>query len=313
MSSQIVKIMRTNNSSPSFKTLKGAEKWIDGSIQIISSFREKNKDRYYTGLGNVGKNKPYDYALEIETKKFIFNELLEITYSVEKSIEFNALINKYYDTLNVSVMAVGLELEIGLENDLEPISNSNHPLNKREYIIYKAIFENNTEVANSKDEGSLVDYYRFYVHDVTNEDRNKRIQIEKSAIALSNYDGIKEKPVIVKTFISELGLKIGDSDDKNRIILFEFVSKNALLFEDAYADYKKEENNYINRLYLKVFVNYNLITETSRGGYMDVKSSENIANSKLEMLSYMRNPANAEPINGYKTEYKKKMNEKNLI
>ena len=304
--SQIIKIMRTNNNSPNFKKPNESVQWLDKSIQILSAKRKSSTDnKYYSGLG-YQKGKPYDLDFENVIKKFIYDEVIGVTYTEDKVYEHIKLVNDYYDTLIVDVPFKGLELEIGLYNDKAKLSKDNPPINVSDFLIYKAIFENNIEVAASKIEGSQVDYYRFYIHDLSNEDRNKRLQMEKSSVAIGHYEEIKEMESIVKTFISELGLPNTNSKDKNRMTLYEFILINAVKFEECFDDYTREKDSYINRLYLKIFINNDFIKITSSGKYIDGLSGLDLANSKIEMLAYIRNPENRETINGYKKKYQER-------
>lgn len=304
--SQIIKIMRTNNNSPNFKKPSESVQWLDKSIQILSAKRKSSTDnRYYTGLG-YQKGKAYDLEFENELRKFIYDEIIGVTYTDDKVYEHIKLVNDYYDTLIVDVPFKGLVLEIGLFNDSKKISKENPPINISEFLIFKAIFENNIEVAGSKQEGSQVDYYRFYIHDLSNEDRNKRLQMEKSSIAIGHYEEIKEMESIVKTFISELGLQNSNSKDKNRMVLYEFILINAVKFEECFEDYTREKESYINRLYLRIFVNNDFIKVASSGKYIDGLSGSDLANDKVEMLAYIRSPENRETINGYKKKYQER-------
>ena len=304
--SQIIKIMRTNNNSPNFKKPNESVQWLDKSIQMLSAKRKSSSDnRYYTGLG-YEKNKPYNLEFENEIRKFIYDEIIGITYMEDKVHEHFKLVNDFYDTLIVDVPFKGLILEIGLFNNNKKLSKDNPPINISDYLIYKAIFENNIEVASSQKEGNQVDYYRFYIHDLSNEDRNKRLQMEKSSIAIGHYEEIKEMETIVKTLISELGLQNSNSKDKNRMTLYEFILINAVKFEECFEDYLREKDSYINRLYLRIFINNDFIKVTSSGKYIDGLSGLDLSNSKIEMLSYIKNPENAETINGYKNKYKER-------
>lgn len=304
--SRIVKIMRTDNGSPTFKKPKEAKSWVDKSISIICPRNVAFGDRrYYTGLGYF--NNENDPSLEWENKKLLFSDMLGIVFDATRIHEFNNSINEFYNSLYIDVFASGKELEIGLYDNSKSLGNENRPLALHDYLVYKAVFENNPfKVAKSKEEAESVSLFDYYIHDVTNEEINKLKQLEKASIAIKHYEEVKSKSDIVKTLLSELKLTISKNESTNNITLYGFIGKEATRFEEVYADYTREQDSYRNRLLLKLFINENMITETSSGGYIDTMSKEIIALSKDEILLFFKDPQNAETFAGYKNRYREK-------
>lgn len=304
---RIIKIMRTDNGSPTFKQPKDGKGWLDKSIRIISPRNVSPTDRrYYTGLGFY--NGVQDNNLEWENKKILFSDVLGILYDGNSKHEFNNSIVQYYDSLSVDIPATGKVLNIGLEDNSKPLSSENRPLSIEDYIIYKAVFENRPfQVAKNKEEAQIYSYCSYYIHDVSNEERNKLEQLEKEGLAISHYTDIKEDRTVVKTLMSEAGIGLSNDADKNKRLLYEYITKNSAKFEEFFADYKREGKFYGNRLRLKIFISHGFISKTSYNGYLDAMSGDELAKTHLEMLNYFKNPENAEVIAGYQSRYREKV------
>src|SRR5690606_19206039 len=79
--------------------------------------------------------------------------------------DFRREVEKFYHEILTKIPDAGIELEIGLENDNEPLSESNMPLNIKDYVIYRHII-NSPQVAKDKDTADRWGHLKpFYIED----------------------------------------------------------------------------------------------------------------------------------------------------
>jgi hypothetical protein len=306
MGSNIITICRTQNLSPVVdKKDSNTEEWNSLALRMKCA-RLQNRSKMYTGLGYKGKNDKYDFDLERQSIKVLFQEILAMDFNENTVNEFRREVNQYYEALSCSVPYSGRDFEIGLENDNEPLSDTNRPINVSDYIIYKALFENDIETADSELEGQSSSIYWFYKKSKTQEKKDQLRKQESIGLANSMYEKMKEDTIAQRTMLSELLLPISDDNIDNSITLHKFVNDNPVKFIELFDLYKQDERKFKARLRLRRYCEKNILSKTSYGGYIDVLSGAELANSLEEMLNYMVNPDNKEKMSNYNNKYQEK-------
>jgi len=306
MGSNIITICRTQNLSPIVdKRDSNTEEWNSLSLRMKCA-RLQNKVKMYTGLGFKGKDKPYDFEKERTTIKILFQEILSMDYNENTVNEFRKEVNQYYESLSCSIPYNGKDFEIGLEDDSKPLSETNRPINVSDYITYKALFENDAETADSEAEGQISPIFWFYKKSKTQEKLDRLKKQESIGLANSMYEKMKEETLAQRTMLSELGLQVHEDNIENTLTLHQYVNDNPVKFIELYDLYKQDEDKFKARLRLRRYCEKNILSKTSYGGYIDVMSGAELANSLEEMLNFMVNPENREKMNNYKNKYQEK-------
>lgn len=308
MASEIISILRTENLTPVVdKKDSNTEEWNSLALRCKCA-RLQNRTKMYTGLGYRGKTKDYDYDQERNTIKILFQEILSMDFNDNTVNEFRKEVNQYYEGLSCFIEHKGRDFEIGLlEDNNKPVSETNRPINVLDYITYKALFENDIEVAENETEGRSASFFWFYKKSKTQEKKEQLLKQENISYANTCYDKIRELSLVHKVMLSELGMIIEKEAIDNSIALHKFVNDNPVKFIELYNLYVQDKDKFISRLKLRRYCEQNIISKASHGGYIDVKANTDIASSLEEMLIFMTNPENREKMNNYDVIYKEKM------
>src|SRR6185369_6924189 len=98
---------------------------------------------------------------------------------------FTQAVTAFYNSILTRVPQDGLRLEVGLENNEAELSNTNMPLNVKDYIIWRHAI-GHPDVASSREDALRGYNKRFYVLDpqVTKEVTERINDLEDEAMAI---------------------------------------------------------------------------------------------------------------------------------
>jgi hypothetical protein len=138
--------------------------------------------------------------------------------------EFRKTTETFFHEILTKVPPQGLKLEIGLEQDNEPISKDNMPLNIQDYVIYRHAL-GNRQVAKSKAEADRDPTKKFYVQD---PDAITTAGVEINALedkAISCYFKYKDDELKVDQILTLLGISTKGKPQSERVMQLKRVSK----------------------------------------------------------------------------------------
>lgn len=342
MASKIVTIKRSYNNLPSNAKIEDSEvsSWISNSLktQVV---KNSTVDRVYTGLG-VSKNGKYDYQLEQQQLRILLPEVIDVDFDIARPVAFKRACNDFYHTLIGYVSHEGLDLEIGMtaDNDkpagkikvskafdklveedeivdgvptgkkvkvtktrYEEVEVENMPLNLRDYLMFKALFENRDNVAKNNKEAGRSDIFEFYIYDEEFEQKELLKGKENIAKAHAYYSNLKDDISFVKRILYLVGIPRSKDETTCRLKLSEFYEKNPERFISIASD-----PNFNSRVKLKEWVDHELIYTTGESDYRDFDSNEPIADSEEDMIKWINNPSNESYVKSYNVRLREKLN-----
>ena len=101
--------------------------------------------------------------------------------------DFRKGVKEFYESIHTNVdYRTGVELNIALEDNEEPLSKDNLPVNILDYVKYKHALQH-PEVAKSKDEAHGNQLYRFYIHNPQDVKKKSTDTRAKRDEALAEY------------------------------------------------------------------------------------------------------------------------------
>lgn len=184
MSSRKVKIKRrTINSTLPDQFLMDATKKIGGSL---------------TKSGSILK------GIDFEEEKKFLPRILGLPYS---HVDFMTQSNNWYNKMNIPVPELGIELEVGVKEDLSDEKVPFEPINLENWLKYKYAISHR-EVASSKQDVYSDPNYVYYIEDTDKE-------------VMNTNSNVKEKQAAYKEFI-----KISEDETKVDLVLRVLAPKN---------------------------------------------------------------------------------------
>lgn len=263
------------------------------------------QEQRWMAIGPYWDGKVPASGLTFEEQRVLLPELLGIEPTDK---DFRKEVNNFYHNILTRVPASGLKLQIGLEQDAEPMSNTNMPLSLKDYITYRHVLKS-PDVANGKDNAVRYGYTHFYIVDPQNNiaQAHKTNKLEDRAFELY----IKFKDSIVKTdqILTMLGVKTDKLEHEDKILeLKAYATKDAkapeseqqaqlLRFinvcEDKDLEYKFLIQEMIGIQYLKRIGSNIVYAETN----------EKIGESMEDAVLYFKNPKNSKEANILRHKY----------
>ena len=181
-------------------------------------------DMSYRAIGSYYKSfgKQFGTGLTREELIILMPELLDVFAEDKK--EFNWAVKDYFRNKNTKISPEGLKLNIAMEKEDEPLSDTNHPVNIAQYVTYLHAI-GHPEVASSIEEADMYQHKRFYVEDTekTLNDASSISKMEDSA-RLEYYKIVEDKDKVEQMLIL-LGYNTkGKNAEKRQLALRNFTT-----------------------------------------------------------------------------------------
>jgi len=259
----------------------------------------------YRPIGPYFKDKATATGLSFEEQRLLLPEVLGLE-ATDK--DFRRKVIEFYDSLLTPVPKDGLKLEIGLEDDSQPLSTSNLPIHTLDYLRYRHLI-GHRDVAESKAEAERQFGKRFYIVDPEKEAKGaldiNQLEDEATTIYMSH----KDNPIKLDQILTMMGVNINSLKMADKVLKLKELSQknkklNKIEQEEAFKrfirtakdkdlEYKYLIEEMIGSQYLKRVGNNILYRESGK------LVGENLEDAVL----YFKNPKNSRELNLMKAEY----------
>lgn len=240
--------------------------------------------------------------------------LMPFVHNVEaEDKEFRKVTDRYFEEILTKIPVQGLRLEIGLEDDSKPLSITNLPLNKVEYVTYRHAI-GHPGVAPNKDEAERNPLKTFYIYDPTataelDVDLNK---LEDAAI--KSYFDVKDDELKVDQILTMMAIDIRRVSFADKIVkLKQFTKRNMLKGE---ADQKQLLDNFIKvctdkDLEMKYLIHELVgaqVLEKVGTNILVKESGKSIGENMDDAVLFLNNPKNSKDLNLFRAHYENVVN-----
>ncbi len=183
--------------------------YFNMSYQAVGSYYKETGKQYGTGLTS-------------QEIRFLLPEYLGIFPEDKK--EFFLAVRDFYRNKNTKIPPEGLRLNVALERQSEPLSETNLPLVLSDYITYMHIV-GHPEVSASLEKAEMYQHKRFYIEDTENVISNATIVSEKEDQTRLEYYKIIEDKDKVEQMLILLGFDTkGRKDEERKLALKSFAT-----------------------------------------------------------------------------------------
>jgi hypothetical protein len=226
--------------------------------------------------------------------------------------DFRKEVIKFYDSLVTNVPKDGLKLNISLADDTATLSETNLPVNVKEYLIYRHAL-GHPDVAKDKAAAKRTYGKKYYIHDP------EGVSIEASAIntledrAISLYMKHKDDPIKTDQILTMMGTPIKGLKHAQKVIaLKEHAQKNPKVNEFA----QREAFERFIRTVEDKDLEYKYLIEEMIGAQHLRRVGNNIIYAESGTLIgenmeaavlYFKSPKNSRELNMLKAEYQAKL------
>lgn len=182
----------------------------------------------YRAIGPYFKDKATATGLSFEEQRLLLPELLGIEASDK---DFRKVVTKFYDEFVTPISKDGLKLQVGLQDENAPLSDTNKPINLNDFIKYRHISGHN-EVAKNKTEAEQIFGKRFYIFD-PDKVSNDAVAINTlEDQAVSVYFQHKEDKIKIDQILTILGVNIKSMKHEDKVLkLKSFATRDPKLNE----------------------------------------------------------------------------------
>lgn len=266
--------------------------WMGTSFRAIGPYFEHGGKSVATGLS-------------FEEQKV----LLPIILGIENNDkDFRRAVTDYYHSILTRVPKDGVKLQISLENDSEPLSATNLPINIQDYIAYRHLI-NHPQVAASESEAKTYYTKHFYIvdQDKLSKQSLKINDIEDKAMSL--YMKYKSDTVKTDQILVMLGIDINRMTHEDKVLALKqaatknekltlseqaaLINKFIQVCEDKNLEYKYLITEMIGARYLKRVGKNIVFAETG----------EKVGEDMEDAVLYFKNPKNSKEALILKAKY----------
>jgi len=289
---RIIEVHRQFNSIQMAQSDPQVKEWLAQQFRAIGP--------YFTNDG-----KAVATGLNFDEQKVLLPNILGIEHSDK---DFRKAVTNFYHEINTKVPSGGLKLQIALEDENKPLSESNLPINVKDYIAYRHLI-GHRDVAKNKDEAERYQNKQFYVVDPNSATKEavKINQLEDKAFSL--YMSIKDSIVRTDQVLTMLGVRVSSMVHEDKVLsLKEFASKDSTLndleqqeaflrfirvCEDKDLEHKYLIEEMIAAQYLRRVGNNILFSE----------SGEKLGDNMEDAVLYLKNPKFSKEANIMRAKY----------
>lgn len=259
----------------------------------------------FRGIGPYFKNKTSGSGLTFDEQRLLLPEIVGMEPTDR---DFRKTVTDHYHSFLTKIPHEGIKLQISLQDDNFPLSETNMPVNLKDYVIYRHLLEA-PDVAINKYEAERQYNKKFYI--VNPEEANiESIKIndleDKATAVYMKYkdDAIKADQILTMLGVNVRGLKAEDKVLK----LKEFVKKDGKLNE---FEQKEVFNKFINTAEDRDLEYRYLIQEMIGAQYLSLvgtavhltESGEPVGEDMSRAVMYYKNPKNSRALNLLKAAY----------
>lgn len=254
--------------------------YFANSYRAVGSFFPKNSMRPGTGISLTDENLLLPYVLNIDSTDRDFRmRVTDFYHAITTKVE-------PHDVNGVG----GTRLEIGLDNNEEPMSKDNLPLNAMDYIRYKQVL-GHPEVAASKADGKGNSRKLYYIDNPLDVNKIDLSVADQKDAAMEAYFTIKKDPNKIVQYLMLLGTKnLSTIKGKEQVTLRNLAMTEPKNFLDVHLDKEKDAKYLIKDL---VIAN---ILELAGSIVLIKENREQIGGNEKEAVAYIRNPTNSKQI-----------------
>lgn len=293
--SKTIEVYKYMSFSEMSQTDPEVKAWFDGAFRPIGPYFQGR--RTATGL-------------TFEEQRLLMPELINI--EPDNRAEFRKTVQDYFDSILHRVPSEGLKLEVGLEDDNLPLSESNMPINVRDYVSYRHL-KGSPKVAANLEEAESNPIKTFYIVDpeIVTGETMKLNKLEDEA--LTNYFKFKDDVIKVDQVLTMLGVNIKEMDSQSKLLKFKSsASKNKDLSE---AEQREGFTRFIDLckdpdLGLKYMVQELIgaqVLERVGTAILIKESGQKMGDNLRETVFFLKNHKNTRVLNILKAEYQMKV------
>lgn len=222
--------------------------------------------------------------------------------------EFRKRVELFYHELLTKIPPQGLKLEIGLEDDSLPLSETNLPINIQNYIIYRHAI-GHPKMAQNAAEADRDPTKAMYVYD---PERTTNINIELNTLedaAISSYFKYKDDEVKVDQILTMLGVNTKVLNFQDKLLkLKSFTKKDAAKGDlENRADFQRfidicEDPDLMIKYLIQEMVGAQILTREGTTIFIK-ESGEAIGANAKEAVAFLKNPKNSRIYNMLRGHY----------
>jgi len=261
----------------------------------------------YKPIGPYFDGKVTGTGLDFKEQRILLPEFIGVEVSDK---DFRRKVTETYDNMVIKIPKDGITLEIGLEDDSKPLSETNLPLQLPDYLKYRFIIKH-PDVAPTKEEAQRSYSKKFYVVDPN--------QVTKQALSINSledkayelYMRFKDDTVKVDQILTMLGRNVANLKKDRILVLKQFATKNPKLES---AQQTEAFQRFINvcedkDLEMKFLIEEGIaIQYLKRVGNNIVynETSITIGVNMDDAVLYFKNPKNSRELNLLRVQYQQK-------
>jgi len=261
----------------------------------------------YKPIGPYFDGKVTGTGLDFKEQRMLLPEFIGVEVSDK---DFRRKVTETYDNMVIKIPKDGITLEIGLEDDSKPLSETNLPLQLPDYLKYRFILRH-PDVAPTKEEAQRSYSKKFYVVDPN--------QVTKQALSINSledkayelYMRFKDDTVKVDQILTMLGRNVANLKKDRILVLKQFATKNPKLES---AQQTEAFQRFINvcedkDLEMKFLIEEGIaIQYLKRVGNNIVynETSITIGVNMDDAVLYFKNPKNSRELNLLRVQYQQK-------
>lgn len=263
----------------------------------------------WRGAGPYFAGKATATGLSFEEQKILLPEHLGVEHSDK---DFRKTVNKFYDEICTSVPKDGLRLQVSLQNDNEPLSSSNLPINLDHYIRFRHLL-NHPQVASSKAAAEQSWQAKYYIHDAEGVTQHAMFINTLEDRATEVYTRFKDDPIKTDQILTMLGVDIVPMKSDAKLLKLKGYAKKDPALNDI--EQKTEFERFLRVANDKDLEFKYLIQEMIGAQYLKrvgnnilyAESGKEIGVSMEDAVLYFKNPKNSRELNLLRAQYLSKL------
>lgn len=257
--------------------------YFDAAYRAIGSYWSRKSNRPATGLTLPEENLIMPFILDIP----------------ETDRDFRSRCTDYFHAISTKVEPTdirgegGTPLQIGLQDNEQPLSKDNLPLEPEDYVKWRhALGHPQVALKESLAKGNKLK--QFYIFDPATEtlDANNKADIKDEA--LTAYLQVKEDLSKTKQYLTLLNADMHLIRGKESIKLREFAETSPRAFLEVHND-RDRQLKFLIRMLVDAKVLEHVGTRLTV-----VESGHQIGATEKEAIAYLRDPENGQQLNTFK-------------
>lgn len=263
----------------------------------------------FRAIGPYFHNKAPGSGLTFEEQRLLLPEVVGVE---PEDKNFRTVVTNFYHEFITRIPQTGLKLNISLQDDTQPLSKTNMPVNVKDYIAYRHLL-NSPEVAKDFATAEKMYTCKFYIHDPegATQEAVKINELEDKATVI--YMKYKDDVVRLDQILTMLGVDVRKMKPEQKVLkLKEFAKKDEKLNEyEQRAEFERfirisEDKDLEYKYLIQEMIGAQYLTRVGTS-IAYTESGEVIGQNMDEAVIYFRNPKNSRELNLLKAEYLTKL------